>query len=86
MISLTSACLETSVYSHLSEWHIPDFQKNKFQKHERDSYTTLQKISYLHQKLYAYGEHIKGSSLAVKSFTLKCQSHQMAHRKRKKKR
>lgn len=51
----------------------------------RETPIQLYKRSYLHQKLFAYGEHIKGSSLAVKSFILKCQSQQMAHRKRKKK-
>lgn len=55
MISLTSACLETSVYSHLSEWHIPDFQKNKFQKHETP--IQLYKRSYLHQKSYLHKEN-----------------------------
>lgn len=44
MINLTSVCLETTIYSHSSEWNIPDSQKNKFQKRETDSQTARQII------------------------------------------
>ena len=61
MINLISTCLETTTCSNLSEWYTPDFQKNKFQKHERDSYTTtIIDHTYNKKWLFANREYIKG--------------------------
>lgn len=45
-INLISACLETTTYSHLYEWHIPGFQNNTFQKHETSIQLRLWKIIF----------------------------------------